>query len=159
VDQPGFNAMQTFQTDATIVVDALPKVLQGSWEYGTRGYWRTTQNRVAVIGDLLRAGVTMLLVEPDATWIRNVYDQDDLVGNMNNDILGMSDDGKYSKRRRSNVAVIHVRIVFIGAFLFCCLLLNHSFQTNPNMITNCFKLILSIYNFTTTLLLRRYFDF
>ena len=96
MDQPGFNAMQTFQTDATIVVDALPKVLQGSWEYGTRGYWRTTQNRVAVIGDLLRAGVTMLLVEPDATWIRNVYDQDDLVGNMNNDILGMSDDaGKY----------------------------------------------------------------
>ena len=30
--------------------------------------------------------------------------------------------GKYSKRRRSNVAVIHVRIVFIGSFLFYCLL-------------------------------------
>merc|ERR1712166_1738258 len=48
--------------------------------------------------------------------------------------------GKYSKRRRSNVAVIHVRVVFIGSFLFYCLLLNHSFQTNPNSITNCFKL-------------------
>ena len=35
--------------------------------------------------------------------------------------------GKYSKRRRSNVAVIVVRIVFIRAFLFYCLLLNHSF--------------------------------
>ena len=59
--------------------------------------------------------------------------------------------GKYSKRRRSNVAVIHVRIIFIVAFLFYCLLLNHSFQTNPNSITNCFKtfLFLSIatYNY------------
>ena len=48
--------------------------------------------------------------------------------------------GKYSKRRRSNVAVIIVRIVFIGSFLFGCLLLNHSFPTNPNSITNCFEL-------------------
>jgi hypothetical protein len=92
VDSLGYKAMQQFNTDATIVQDALPKILQGSWEYGTRGYWRTTQNRVAVIGDLLRAGITMLLVEPDATWIRNVYEQDDLVGNMQDDILGMSDD-------------------------------------------------------------------
>ena len=44
------------------------------------------------------------------------------------------------ERRRSNVAVIIVRIVFISAFLFYCLLLNHSFPTNPNRITNCFKL-------------------
>ena len=50
--------------------------------------------------------------------------------------------GKYSKRRRSNVAVIIVRTIFISSFLFYCLLLNHSFQTNPNKITNCFKLIL-----------------
>ena len=55
-------------------------------------------------------------------------------------------DGKYSKRRRSNVAVIIVRIDFISSFLFYCLLLNHSFPTNPNRITNCFQLILSIYN-------------
>ena len=48
--------------------------------------------------------------------------------------------GKYSKRRRSNVAVITDRIIFIGLFLFYCLLLNHSFPTNPNRITNCFKL-------------------
>jgi len=52
--------------------------------------------------------------------------------------------GKYSKRRRSNVAVIIVRIVFISPFFFYCLLLNHSFPTNPNRITNCFKLILSV---------------
>ena len=45
--------------------------------------------------------------------------------------------GKYS-RCRSNVAVIIVRIVFIGSFLFYCLLFNHSFPTNPNKITNCF---------------------
>ena len=37
-------------------------------------------------------------------------------------------NGKYSKRRRSNVAVIIERIVFISSFLFYCLLLNHSFQ-------------------------------
>ena len=53
------------------------------------------------------------------------------------------------KRRRSNVAVIIVRIVFISSFLFYCLFSNHSFPTNPNSITNCFKLILSIatYNY------------
>ena len=40
------------------------------------------------------------------------------------------------KRRRSNVAVIIVGILFISAFLFDCILWNHSFQTNPNSITN-----------------------
>ena len=44
--------------------------------------------------------------------------------------------GKYSKRRRSNVVVIIVKIIFISSFLFYCLLLNHSFQTNPNSMTN-----------------------
>ena len=62
-------------------------------------------------------------------------------------ILGIW-NGKYSKRRRSNVAVIIDRIVFISSFLFYCLLLNHSFQTNPNRITNCFQLLLFYYNFT-----------
>jgi len=52
--------------------------------------------------------------------------------------------GKYSKRRRSNVAVIIVRIIFISLFLFYRLLLNHGFPTNPNSVTNCFKLFLSI---------------
>ena len=57
--------------------------------------------------------------------------------------------GKYSKRRRSNVAVIIVKIVLISAFLFYCLLLNHSFKTNPNRITNCFQLfsLLQLYNY------------
>ena len=57
--------------------------------------------------------------------------------------------GKYSKRRRSNIAVIIVRIIFIGSFLFYCLLLNHSFPTNPNKITNCFKLfsLFQLYNY------------
>ena len=68
------------------------------------------------------------------------------------------DEGKCSKRRRSNLAVIIVRIIFIGSFLFYCLLLNHSFQTNPNSITNCFQLF-SLLQLTTTLLLRRFFDF
>ena len=49
----------------------------------------------------------------------------------------------------SNVAVIIDRIVFISSLLFYCLLLNHSFQTNPNRITNCFKLfsLLQLYNY------------
>ena len=54
--------------------------------------------------------------------------------------LDDDDEGKYSKRRRSNVAVIINRKVCIGSFFFYCLILNHSFQTNPNRITNCFKL-------------------
>ena len=54
-----------------------------------------------------------------------------------------------SKRRRSNVAVSIVRILFIGSFLFYCLLSNHIFPTNPNKITNCFKLfsLLQFYNY------------
>ena len=58
--------------------------------------------------------------------------------------------GKYFKRCRSNVAVIIVQIVFISAFPFYCLLLNHSFPTNLNSVTNCFKLILSITTLQTT---------
>ena len=72
--------------------------------------------------------------------------------------LDGGNNGKYSKRRRSNVAVIIVRVIFISPFLFYCLLLNHSFQTNPNSITNCFELF-SLLQLTTTLLLRRFFDF
>ena len=54
-----------------------------------------------------------------------------------------------NKRCRSNIAVIIDRIVFISSFLFYCLLLNHSFPTNPNRITNCFKLfsLFTTYNY------------
>ena len=57
--------------------------------------------------------------------------------------------GKYSQRRRNSVAVIIIRILFISSFLFYCLLLNHSFSTNPNKITNCFQLfsLLQLYNY------------
>ena len=53
-------------------------------------------------------------------------------------IVGPTGGGKYSKRRSCNVAVIIVRILFIDAFLFHCLLSNHSFPTSPNKMTNCF---------------------
>ena len=49
--------------------------------------------------------------------------------------------------------------IFFSSFLFCCLFYNHSFQTNPNKITNCFKTFHSVYNFATTLLLRRFLDY
>ena len=52
------------------------------------------------------------------------------------------------KARRSNVAVIIVKVIFISPFLFYCLLSKHSLPTNPNKMTNCFKLILLYYNFT-----------
>ena len=60
-----------------------------------------------------------------------------------------STDGKYLKQRRSNVAVIIVRIVFVSSFIFYCLLCNHSFQTDPNKITNCFQLfsLFTTYNY------------
>ena len=69
-----------------------------------------------------------------------------------------SDYDVSTKRRRSNVAVIIVRIVFISSFLFYCLLSNHIFQTNPNRITNCSKLF-ALLQLTTTLLLRRFLIF
>ena len=50
----------------------------------------------------------------------------------------------------SNGLACHVEIVFIGSYLFYCLLLNHSFPTNPNRITNCFtnfSLCLQLYNY------------
>ena len=58
-------------------------------------------------------------------------------------------NGKYSKRCRSNIAVIIDRVVFISPLPFYCLLLNHSFPTNPNKITNCFKLfsLFQLYNY------------
>ena len=64
-------------------------------------------------------------------------------------LMKNSTTGKYSKRRRSNVAVIIVRIVFISSFLFYCLFLNHSFPTNPNRITNCSESfsLLQLYNY------------
>ena len=74
-------------------------------------------------------------------------------GNGNGNVQGSSegsDEEEVSilKRCRSNVAVIIVRIVFYSSFFFCCLLFNHSFQTNPNRMTNCLKLLsLSVYNF------------
>ena len=63
--------------------------------------------------------------------------------------IGLLGAGKYSKRRRSNVAVIHVKIVFISSFLFYCVLCYHSFSTNPNSVTNCFKLFshITTYNY------------
>ena len=56
----------------------------------------------------------------------------------------------YKSDAVSNVAVIIVKLIFISAFLFYCLLCNHSFPTNPNSVTNCFKLILSITTLQTT---------
>ena len=44
-------------------------------------------------------------------------------------------DGKYSKRRWSNVAAIIVRIVFIRSFLFQCLLLIAFKQTQTRLLT------------------------
>ena len=52
-----------------------------------------------------------------------------------------------------------VRVIFISSFLFLCLLSNHSFQTNPNSVTNCFNLFSLLQLTTTLLLLSRYFDF
>ena len=39
------------------------------------------------------------------------------------------------------LVVIIVKSVSIRSFLFCCLLYNHSFKTNPNSVTNRSKLL------------------
>ena len=52
-------------------------------------------------------------------------------------------EDQFLPRGAINVAVIIVRVIFISSFFFYCLLLNHSFPTNPNMyILTSFKLIL-----------------
>ena len=63
---------------------------------------------------------------------------------------------KIEKLRFSNcitiIDVIIVRIVFINSFLFCCLLYNHSFKTNPNTVTYLSKLFNYIYSLSSSFL-------
>ena len=61
-------------------------------------------------------------------------------------IFNNNTNSKYLSDAVSNVAVIIVRLFFISSFLFYCLLSNHSFQTNPNRMANCFKLFFFYYN-------------
>ena len=68
--------------------------------------------------------------------------------------------GKYSKRRRSNIAVISVRIVFMSWFLFQCVLCNHTFSTNPNNVyTNIFFFMNFFHLFFFFILLPFHFAF
>ena len=92
-----------------------------------------------------QAGAEVLLIHPKFLYATLNADEFKTYCNARN----ARESSKYSKRRRSNVAVIIVRIVFISSFFFYCLLLNHSFPTNPNKITNCFKLfsLLQLYNY------------
>ena len=61
---------------------------------------------------------------------------------------------------RKNLAVIIVRVILMSSFLFYCLLLNHIFPTNPNNITNCFKLFFLLQLYKLHLLNAFvYFDF
>ena len=64
----------------------------------------------------IRVGAFLKRFNPDAVRIHNL------------DVSIQSDAG---------AAVIIVRIVLISSFFFYCLLLNHSFPTNPNRVTNC----------------------
>ena len=86
------------------------------------------------LGQLLKA-LCLPMTKKETLKVLNILKSPVRPGDVNN--------GKYSKRCRSNVAVIIVKIVFIssfrGSFLFYCLLLNHSFPTNPNSITNCIE--------------------
>jgi len=91
VDTKSFEVLKDFDTEATIVESSLPDYLQGSWKYRSLGYWLTTQHRVLVVGKILSAGINLMLVEPDATWLKNIYNQDDLVADMRDDFVGMSD--------------------------------------------------------------------
>ena len=59
----------------------------------------------------------------------------------------LADD--FSGKLCTILVVIIVKILSVCSFLFHCLLLNHSFSTNPNWMTNCFKLfsLLQLYNY------------
>jgi hypothetical protein len=45
--------------------------LAENYEWQTCGYWRAAMRRLQLIGALVRAGVPLLLWEPDATWVQN----------------------------------------------------------------------------------------
>ena len=92
--------------------------------------------------DLDKWGCPITNDETQRTSLDGVWCAGDIAGVAQTTVEATNDGkvGKYSKRRRSNLAVIFDKIVFICSFFFYRLLLNHSFQTNPNRITNCFEL-------------------
>mmetsp|Transcript_11369 Transcript_11369/g.30610 ORF Transcript_11369/g.30610 Transcript_11369/m.30610 type:complete len:430 (+) Transcript_11369:278-1567(+) len=85
-------------------------VEEDNLDYNTCGYWRIVQKRVASIGALLRAGITLVLWEPDAVWVQNPL-EDDLLNTDEYDIIGF-DDGVHVGfgwiRLRAIDSVVHL---------------------------------------------------
>ena len=102
---------------------------QGSYHLATKKYTQAG-DKLKAMKCLLKSGDTDKII-----FFANVSRNRDifiLAANYLQNLDWHNNPGKYFKRRRSNVAVIIVEVIFISSFLFYCLLLNHSFQTNPN---------------------------
>ena len=84
-DDVGFAQMQSFlraqnwPVSPTLMRSGLPRRYQASWDYGTKGYWITTQYRVHTVCALLHSGVNVFIAEPDALWVKNPLLDSDLM--------------------------------------------------------------------------------
>ena len=94
--------------------------------YGSDRTFPTSSNihRLRVLACLVSTDERLVLMT--ILLLRSIIDQ------MENSFL--CNVGTYKSDAGANVAVIIVKVIFISAFLFYCLLYNHSFQTNPNSV-------------------------
>ena len=93
VDEPGKKLLDDFEPakGMHIVLDSLPEEMQGSWGFGTLGYWLATQNRFHTILDMIELGkVPVMIIEPDAVWLENPLD-DPAITDSEADIVGFTD--------------------------------------------------------------------
>ncbi|CAD7971556.1 unnamed protein product [Amoebophrya sp. A25] len=73
-----------------IVQSSTPIEHQRDWAYGSLGYWVATVHRVRSVFCLLRSGVSVFIVEPDAVWVRNAL-SDRVFGDRSYEVVGFSD--------------------------------------------------------------------
>ena len=100
VDEPGKKLLDDFEPakGMHIVLDSLPEKMQGSWDWGTLGYWLATQNRFHTILDIIALGkVPVMIIEPDAVWIENPLD-DPAIADSDADIVGFTDGDEGANR-------------------------------------------------------------
>jgi len=64
------------------------------FHYNTFGYWQLVQQRVRIIEYLTALKIPILLFEPDALWVRNPLEDDELM-NAEEDLVGFNDDGNF----------------------------------------------------------------
>ena len=70
-DDDGYKALVHNRFGIRVEKLILAKKFQQELKYNTYGYWKIVETRVYALGKILKGGVSMLLFEPDAIWVRN----------------------------------------------------------------------------------------